>query len=74
MTLDELLTAVGWSTDELAYRLGVRPDSVAKWCSGRRHPPQAVLDWLAHIAECQARAGPAPAGWLENGQGQGTRL
>lgn len=63
MNLDELLADVGWTTDELATRLHVNPDSVAKWRRGRRTPPPALLDWLAQIAEAQARAGPVPAGW-----------
>jgi transcriptional regulator with XRE-family HTH domain len=65
MNLDELLTRIGWTPAELSTRLDVSPTTVAQWLRGRRHPPQAVLDWLGQLAECHARTGDAPAGWWD---------
>jgi DNA-binding transcriptional regulator YiaG len=65
MNLAELLDAIGWSHGQLASRLGVTVDTVSKWAKGRRDPPQPVMDWLALVAEHQARAGPHPPGWFD---------
>jgi transcriptional regulator with XRE-family HTH domain len=64
MNLNDLMAQVGWTSAELAWRLNVAPNSVDKWRCGRRTPPNAVLAWLAHVAECQAGAGSAPPGWF----------
>lgn len=65
MNLNDLLAEIGWTSAELASRLDVAPDSVDKWRRGRRTPPPALLVWLAHVAECQDRAGPHPVGWRD---------
>lgn len=64
MNINQLLVSIGWTSEELAARLDVSTDTVRKWRRGRRTPPDSVLDWLGHVAECQARAGSAPADWF----------
>ena len=61
--LAELLREVGWSTMELARRLGIRETTPRSWLAGRRGVPPAVLDWLRQVADAQAAAPRLPEGW-----------
>jgi transcriptional regulator with XRE-family HTH domain len=48
--LADCMRELGWSPRELARRLGVNESTTRNWISGRREPPDNVIDWL------QARA------------------
>jgi transcriptional regulator with XRE-family HTH domain len=61
--LATLLAHIGWTTGELARRLGVTDGTVRNWVTGRRSPSPSVLLWLADIADAMDRAQPLPDGW-----------
>jgi DNA-binding transcriptional regulator YdaS (Cro superfamily) len=61
--LANLLDLIGWTTGELAARLGVAPATVRSWCSGRREVPVAVVAWLGEVAAALARVDPPPERW-----------
>lgn len=44
------LDAIGWSTTELARRLGTSSKTARAWRSGRRSPPPQVIAWLQALA------------------------
>lgn len=46
-TIKELRDAKGWTQFELAARVRVRPESVARWEQGRTHPYGKNLEDLA---------------------------
>ena len=61
--LPTMLGHIGWTTGELARRLGVTDGTVRNWVTGRRSPSPSVLLWLADIAAVMDRAQPLPDGW-----------
>lgn len=46
-TIKELREAKGWTQFELAAKVRVRPESVARWETGRAHPYGKNLEDLA---------------------------
>jgi hypothetical protein len=44
------LASIGWTTGELAARLGSSSDTTRSWANGRRSTPPSVLRWLGEIA------------------------
>ena len=69
-SLGMLLERIGWTTGELAARLGIAPATVRDWVSGRRAAPPAVLEWVAHVAAAVEACGPQPEGWSNPGVGR----
>jgi len=70
MTGDEMgecLRAIGWEPPTLAQRLGVRPDTVRSWLSGRREIPDNLATWLLAVRDGQAAAGSLPENWRSGG-------
>ena len=49
--LPYLLSRIGWKQTQLAERIEVTPDTVSRWCSGKRKAPKVVLLYLELLAE-----------------------
>jgi transcriptional regulator with XRE-family HTH domain len=59
----ELLEQIGWSSNELARRLGINQRSVGDYRSGKRPIPDNLASWLRAMAAA-VRAMPAqPENW-----------
>jgi len=61
--LAEALRQIGWSQAELARRLGITDTTVRSWLSGRRTPPDEVIDWVKDRASRADTGPPLPKGW-----------
>jgi putative transcriptional regulator len=48
--IKELRNAHGWSTNELAYHVGVSDDAVRKWERGERRPRGPAMKTLLKLA------------------------
>jgi plasmid maintenance system antidote protein VapI len=59
----ELLKRIGWSSNELARRLGVGYRSLNGWLNGTRPIPENLAVWLREVAVALDNAPPLPDGW-----------
>lgn len=48
--IKELRDAKGWTTNELAYHVGVSDDAVRKWERGERTPRGSAMKALCRLA------------------------
>jgi hypothetical protein len=53
--LAAMLARIGWTTGELARRVGVAESTTRSWASGRRACPQSVLFWVGAVARAVER-------------------
>lgn len=44
--LPYLLSRIGWKQKHLAERIDVTPDTVSRWCTGKRETPRVVILYL----------------------------
>ena len=63
MTPDEyrqVVDAIGWSSEEVARRLGVTSKRAQRWRSGNTAVPEPVAAWLRRLAH-EVERNPPPA-------------
>ena len=60
--IDFCLSIIGWSSNDLAYRLNRNDRSIRRWLSGARPMPDEVGLWLEAVREALLEI-PLPADW-----------